>query len=61
MGWGFRPQDAAFRCGAKNMCNAQSTGREVTGNGYLMMPSRSALATAWVRLTVSSFLVARLR
>ncbi|AUW40985.1 hypothetical protein CUJ84_Chr000578 [Rhizobium leguminosarum] len=28
---------------------------------YLIKPMRSALATAWVRLTVSSFLVARLR
>jgi hypothetical protein len=28
---------------------------------YLIRPMRNALATAWVRLTVSSFLVARLR
>lgn len=28
---------------------------------YLINPTRSALATAWVRLTVSSFLVARFR
>ena len=28
---------------------------------YLIKPMRSALATAWVRFTVSSFLVARLR
>ncbi|AYC99817.1 hypothetical protein NCHU2750_04200 [Neorhizobium sp. NCHU2750] len=28
---------------------------------YLIRPMRKALATAWVRLTVSSFLAARLR
>jgi hypothetical protein len=30
-------------------------------NRHFMRPIRKALATAWVRLTVSSFFVARLR